>query len=235
MKNNLLTIAFVFLSCVAYGQKWSREQLRLANTAENVSYLNREEKNMIFFLNLIRMDGPLFFKTYFQDYVNENNQEMKKYGNYTDLRIERSNKYYRSLEKDLKNIKDLPLIYPDRALSKISEAHANDMNRNNLVSHDSSNGDTFVERISNIYPNHSMAENLAFGSVTGLEIMCALLLDMRVPGLGHRKNILNTSMKFTHVGVSIKPHPFYRISGVMDFISFPDTAVKRNVAKKNKK
>ncbi|RZL13620.1 MAG: CAP domain-containing protein [Pedobacter sp.] len=222
MKIILLCLVLATSSCVSKAQKWSPEQLSAANTAADANYLNQEEKNMVFYLNLIRTDGSLFFNTYFKEYVERTNIEMRKYSNYNDVRIDKKSKYYRSLEEDLKKIKGLKILLPHEKLSRVSAAHAVDLGKTNRVSHDSSNGKTFAQRISSAFPNHAAAENLAFGSMTGLDIMCALLLDQNVTGLGHRKNILNSTSNFTHIGVSIKPHPTYRLTGVMDFLSVPE-------------
>jgi hypothetical protein len=45
---------------------WTGEELAMANTAKDVDYLSDEEKKIIFYMNLARMDGTRFFNTYFQ-------------------------------------------------------------------------------------------------------------------------------------------------------------------------
>ncbi len=66
---------------------WSKEELRQANTAKDVPYLSEEEKNIIFYTNLVRMDGERFFNTYFQDFVGEYNSRMQQYSNYEELKV----------------------------------------------------------------------------------------------------------------------------------------------------
>lgn len=201
---------------------WTKEELKMANTAGNVSYLTGEEKDIVIYLNLARMNGEKFFNTYFQDFVEENNRQMLRYGNYDELKIDRNSSYYRSLKRDLQNIRNLSMYYPDEALSKVARAHANDLNRNNLATHNSSNGRTVMERIGKIYPKRSNGENLAFGFSSGLANVCMLLLDKGVPDLGHRKIILDTSYNLNTVGVSIQPHKKYRYCAVIDFVSLPE-------------
>lgn len=201
--------------------KWSKEELSMANTATNVDYLSLEEQRIIFYMNLIRMDGQKFFNTYFKAFVKEHNQRMKKYSNYEELKINEYDRYYRGLKIDLKNVKNFSLYYPDETLTYVALQHGKDMNRNNIAGHNSSDGRNPQDRIAKYYPNKAMAENLAFGFVKGLDNVCMLLLDKGVPDLGHRKNMLNTSNGLNIVGVSIQNHPTYKFSATINFVGIP--------------
>lgn len=206
-------------------ESWSREELEMANTAKNANYLTEEEKKVIFYMNLVRMDGEKFFNTYFQEFVEAHNEKMAQYSNYKELKIDQSDRYYRGLRSDLKLIKNLGLFYPDETLTYVSEQHGTDMNKHNTASHNSYNGKTAADRISKYYPNRSMAENLAFGFSQGLANVCILLLDKGVPDLGHRKNILNTKSGLNLVGVSIQRHPTYKYSATIDFVGIPNLKI----------
>ncbi len=199
--------------------KWTTAELNLANTAKNVKYLSTEEKKIIFYMNLVRMDGKRFFDTYFQQYIDEHNSKMKQYSNYKEVRVSRNDPYYRGLEQDLQNIKNLGLLYPDETLTYVARQHGRDMNKKNIAGHNSSDGRTMVDRIRKYYPNHGMAENLAFGFSSALANVSLLLLDKGVPDLGHRKNILNKTLGINIVGVSIQPHPHYKYSATIDFVA----------------
>ena len=201
--------------------EWSREELRMANTAGNSSYLTGQEKDLVIYMNLARMDGEKFFNTYFQDFVDDYNKKVMKYSNYNELKISRNDKYYRSLEQQIKAVKDLPMLWPDEALSVVARQHARDMNRNNFTGHNSSDGRSVKDRISKVYPKRSNGENLAFGFSSGFENICMLLLDKGVPDLGHRKMILGDSYGLNYVGVSIQPHRKYGYCAVIDFVSLP--------------
>lgn len=200
---------------------WSREELRMANTAENAKYLSTQEKELVMYMNLVRIDGEKFFNTYFQEFMEANNKLMAQYSNYRQLRIDKTDRYYKSLEKDLKSIKNLPVLYPDEALSRVAEQHARDMNYYNYSDHQSKDGRSVSDRISIIYPKRSFGENLAFGFPTGLGNICMLLLDKGVPDLGHRKLIINSHLKLNYVGVSIQPHKDYKYCSVTDFVALP--------------
>jgi uncharacterized protein YkwD len=200
---------------------WSEEELRMANTAKNAKYLNSQEKDLVMYMNLARINGEKFFNTYFQEFLEANNKEMAQYSNYRQLRIDKTDRYYKSLKKDLKSIKNLPVFYPDEALSWVARQHAEDMDKYNYTGHKSKDGRSVKDRISSIYPKRALGENLAFGFSTGLANVCMLLLDKGVPDLGHRKLILNTSLKLNYVGVSIQPHKGYKYCSVTDFVGLP--------------
>ena len=202
-------------------ESWSKEELTLANTAGDKKYLTAEERDFIMYTNLIRMDGEKFFHTFFQDYIDVHNKRMAQYANYNSLKISRTDKYYKSLEKDLKDIKELPVFWPDEALSWVARQHAKDMNRYNYAEHQSRDGRSAKDRISQMYPRRAMGENLSFGFATGLGNACMLLLDKGVSNLGHRKLILDTSYELNFVGVSIQPHKGYKYCAVMDFVALP--------------
>lgn len=202
--------------------KWSDEELIRANTAKDIDYLSEEEKNIIFYMNLMRIDGEKFFNTCLQDFVKDHNQRMLQYSNYKELKINTYDRYYRGLQQDLKNVKNLGLYYPNETLTYVSLQHGKDMNRKNIAGHNSSDGRSMYDRISKYYPNRSMAENLAFGFAKGLDNVCMLLLDKGVPDLGHRKNMLNTKNKLNIVGVSIQRHPAYKYSATIDFVGIPE-------------
>ncbi|MBB6269632.1 uncharacterized protein YkwD [Pedobacter cryoconitis] len=204
-------------------QNWTSEELENANTAKNTSYLNEEEKKIVFYMNLARTDGKKFFNTYFQDFVNAYNIDMQQYSNYNELKVNRKDKYYRGLEQDLKSIKGLTLFSPDETLTWISQQHAKDMKKHNLAGHNSSDGRSVSDRVWEYYPGRAVSENLAFGFSKGLANVCMLLLDKNVPDLGHRKTILGTSYNLSLVGVNINTHPGYKYCAVIDFISAPAT------------
>ncbi|KRT16079.1 hypothetical protein ASU31_11300 [Pedobacter ginsenosidimutans] len=213
-------LLFIFSSQVN-AQKWTDAEFRKANTAANASYLSNEEKNIVMYMNLIRIDGEKFYYTFLEDYINNYNAKVRKYRNYNELRITRNNSYYTSLLKHLRGVKNLQLFYPDDKLTSLSRSHAQDLNRNNLDTHESSNGDKFSKRLSRYFPNKAMSENIDFGYSNSLDIVCHLLLDCGVPSLGHRFNLLDQKYKLNTVGVSIQPHPSYTWCAVIDFVAQP--------------
>lgn len=229
MRKILLPI-FLFLCFVngAMAQKWTDAEFQRANTAANADYLTHEEKNIVLYMNLVRIDGEKFYYTFLEDYISDYNSKVRKYRNYNDLKISKNNPYYLSLLTHLRGIKNLPVFYPDDKLSRVSRNHAVDLNKNNLDTHESSNGDRFSKRISKYYPNKTMSENIDFGYSNGLDIVCHLLLDCGVPSLGHRFTILDQKNKLNLVGISIQHHPSYRWCAVIDYVANPQMNVSTN-------
>lgn len=221
VKQILPVLLFCLLAVTAKAQRWTDAEFSRANTAVNANYLTDEEKNIVMFMNLIRIDGEKFYYTFLEDYINTYNAKVRKYSNYNELRITRSNTYYLSLLKHLRGIKNLAVFYPDEKLTLLSRSHAQDLNRNNLDTHESSNGDKFSKRLSKYFPNKTMSENIDFGYSNSLDIVCHLLLDCGVPSLGHRFNILDQKNKLNIVGVSIQRHPSYTWCAVIDFVAQP--------------
>jgi uncharacterized protein YkwD len=222
MIKSILIAMITFLTALSsYAQKWTEAEYQRANTAANVSYLSSEEKNIVLYMNLARIDGEKFYQTILEDYISNYNAKVRKFRNYNDLKISKNNPYYLSLLTHLRGIKNLPLFYPDDKLSMVSRNHAIDLNRNSLDTHESSNGDKFSKRISKYYPNRTMSENIDFGNAIGLDIVCHLLLDCGVPSLGHRFTILDQKNKLNIVGVSIQRHPSYSWCAVIDYVAKP--------------
>ncbi|MFC4212580.1 CAP domain-containing protein [Pedobacter lithocola] len=226
---NRLILCLLFLISLqtkVYAQSWTDSEFRQANTARNADYLTNEEKNIILYMNLIRIDGEKFYNTFLQDYITNYNEKVRKYRNYNDLKLIKTNPYYLSLLKQIK-VKNLPLFYPDEQLTSLSRAHAIDLNKNNLDTHESSNGLKFSQRLAKYFPNKPMSENIDFGYSNSLDIVCHLLLDCGVPSLGHRLNLLDQKYKLNTVGVSIQRHPSYTWCAVIDFVAQPKLALSR--------
>jgi hypothetical protein len=188
------------------------QEISTANTAANASWLSEEEKKVILYMNLARMDGKRFYRSFIPDYVKRHNQLFQP-------AISRDNPYLQSLKTDLWKIKNLPMLQPDSLLSMAAAFHARDMGDNGLVGHDSSDGTDFGDRLNRFSENcHFAGENCSYGTSSAFDNVCDLLIDNDVPSLGHRFNILNPD--FNAAGVSIWFHQVYRYNCVIDFCGF---------------
>lgn len=185
---------------------WSKDELAKANTAADVSYLTDEEKKTIMLVNLARLDGKRYLQSYFSEYNEITYEAMKS----------SDNSYIRSLREDLDKVKDLPMLRPDQDLFKSAKYHARDSGKNGLVGHTSSDGTSFAKRLPKYVKGwNRLAENCSYGFDKAGQIVGQLLLDENVPGLGHRRSIINSELEY--IGVSIQPHSEYRYNCVMDF------------------
>jgi len=175
--------------------RWDSLSIARANTALNADYLTSEEKLVILITNLARTDGILFSETFLDTYM--------------EGRVK--NKYSKSLYRDLRSVKDLHALHPEKDLYSIALGHAKKSGKSGHIGHQG-----FESRFKPMMKKYSsVAENCAYGYDKAIDITLQLLIDEDVPNLGHRLNMLNP--EFDSVGVSIQPHKSYRFNCVMDF------------------
>lgn len=182
--------------------EWTKDKKDQANTAKNADYLSDNEKKVVFFMNLARLDGKLFCETYLDKYVDENG-------------LDKNNDYIKSLYKDLKKCKDLPMLKPTKNLTKAARFHAKDMGKLGKTGHNSSDGTSFSNRLKKYVKATTIGENCQYGYNDPLAIVMDLLIDEGIVSLGHRKNILNPEYLF--IGTAIEDHTDYKWNCVQDF------------------
>lgn len=183
--------------------KWTKAELEKANTAKDVKGLSEDEKQFIFYTNLVRINPSLFCETYLQRYLDDTKQK--------------KNEYVKSLQKQLMKCSSLtPLKHYDR-LTELAKEHSVIMGEKGLMGHDQP-GKKFRERFRKlIAEGRTVAENCDYGNQDPLEAVISLLIDEGVPDYGHRENILDKT--FTYIGVSYNSHKRYGHSYVCDFSS----------------
>ena len=197
----LLLSLTVILGQEGLKEKWSETVLAEANTVKDASYLTDQEKEIIVFMNLARLDGELFVETYLKFYM--------------ELTGKDKTKNVKSLIRDLENLEKLEPITPQKDLFNIAKDHAKSMGRSGKTGHDK-----FNDRYDPALKTYNMVgENCYYGKGDALDIVITLLIDENVPNLGHRKNILNPG--FNCVGVSVQPHKEYGENCVMSFGNKP--------------
>lgn len=162
------------------------------NTAKNKSYLTAEEKDIIRFINYVRVNPQQFL----QQYLNINH-------------VDTTNSYVKSLRMELFNLKPLALVYPNRKLYRIAKSWAIQAGKLNVTGHQG-----FSQRTRKFSKVKPFSECCSYGHNTGLEIVLQLLIDDGVKNLGHRKCLLSNH---TLAGVCIKKHKGYRYNAVLDF------------------
>ena len=203
MRILLFVTASMILCGTAYSQdtiweQWDQAVIDQANTAKNIAYYSENEKKVVLLMNLARLDGQLFSSTYLSYYIQAN--KIPK------------NSYVKSLYRELKIVKGLPVLEPKKDLFEIAKGHATKSGNTGHVGHIDMN-QRFAEVFGSVY--FHMAENCSYGYEDAMDIVITLLIDDGVKSVGHRKNILNKS--FNSTGVSIQPHKDYRSNCVIDF------------------
>ncbi len=184
-------------------RSWDDSVIARANTAIDSDFLNEDEKRVVLFANLARADGQRFAETILSHYL--------------FLKDMKSNDYIRSLVRDLQNIKDLPMLSPEKELYNIARDHAVASGKKGYEGHRA-----FNKRYSPVMKNYmEVGENIYYGRYTPEEIVLQLLIDEGIEDLGHRRNLLNP--RFNSIGVAIKPHKTYEYNCVMSLGLLPRT------------
>ena len=211
MNRRTFILAIFVFTCLSslVGQKldfnwrWDEETVKQARTAEDAEFLNEDEKKIILYANLARANGPLFASTFLDEYI-----RIKKL---------KPSSYTRSLYEELKHVRDLPMLLPERDLYKVAREHASWSGKKGYEGHKG-----FKQRYTPMMKKYAeVGENIYYGPYTPLEIVIQLLIDEGIEDLGHRKNLLGP--KFNSIGVDIKPHKIYEYNCVMGFGQLPRT------------
>lgn len=124
--------------------------------------------------------------------------------------------YTSSLKTDLYNINSLPLIKPNGNLLKASADFAGEMaSKNAPPSHTSPSGSTFQQRMERTGIIKCAGENISFGPSNPVMMLVLLYIDEGVPGLGHRRTLLNPT--FVEMGIGIAKYPGNNVIVIQDF------------------
>ena len=180
---------------------FSNEILAAAKFNDSNTVLTTEEKEVVFYMNLVRLSPQKFLEQIAKPYIEEF--------------YPKGNRYTRSLITDLKKAQSANYLVFKKNLYQVSKSHAIDIGKHNIDGHTGSHGKTFQKRTNSLYKSYNgIGENLGFGYTSPIEIVMELLIDYDISNLGHRKTILDA--RFTCVGVFIGSHYYYKTCCVMD-------------------
>ncbi|HET6994342.1 MAG TPA: hypothetical protein VFI06_05125 [Chitinophagaceae bacterium] len=179
-----------------FSSAWNDARFLKCNTAANTTCLSKEEKDIIYILNLARTDPALFANTVVDKYPGFRNKLSLK-----DL------PEYKSLLDTLRLIKPLPLLNPDSLSFESAKCHAISAGSLGYVGHERKTEQCKRNK-------HHQGECCQYGYKDPLQILMALLIDENVPYQGHRFLCLSSYKK---IGVSIQPHSSYGHNTVIDF------------------
>jgi len=156
---------------------------------KNYSILNQSEKEFIYWTNYARLYPVCFKDSILLPFLT--------------LQPTVKGKYSNSLIKELTNAAALPLLEPEEKLYKIAKSHAIDLSKNiNKIGHQSSNGTSFSDRMKKGGIVKCASENISLGASEPVVSLLLLYLDIGLPDLGHRKNLMNPA--FSKIGVSVQ-------------------------------
>lgn len=186
---------------VSLAQVWPDSTLVRCNTAQEIGYLSSEEKAVVFYINLVRVNPRLFAQTYLK--------------NYLDTAPIKKTEYLQSLMKELQNLKSLSPLEPQFDLFDVAKKHAIEMGNQGKTGHVSLSGESYESRALELSKRYEKAmENCQYGYSDGLSIVIDLLIDEEIPDLSHRKSLLNSEVKY--IGAAIRKHKVYRFNCVIE-------------------
>jgi hypothetical protein len=173
-----------------YSAEWNNPVYAKCNTAANAIYMTKNERDVIYILNLLHANPSLFAKTVVPHF------------SYAD------NPNYKSLVDTLLKIDARPMLYPDKKCYNSALCHATSSGKVGYVGHVRQSTSCEAKKYYN-------AECASYGSGKAIEIVMQLLIDDGVPSLGHRYACIASWYKL--LGVSIQPHIGYGNNAVLDF------------------
>ncbi|MGB3947860.1 MAG: CAP domain-containing protein [Bacteroidia bacterium] len=197
---NILFVCIILLGKTMLAQvEWSEELLEKANIAKDSSYLTTEEKEIVYYTNLVRLNPELFGKTFIQHYIDSTG----KTSNYT-----------KSLLKTLEKAKPMGVLTPSKKLQETAKEHATEFGKKGATGHGN-----LKKRFAKYQEDCGciVAENCYYGKNNALNIVIELLIDEGIANLSHRNNILNKEL--TSTGLFIAPHKTFTRNCVIDYSS----------------
>jgi uncharacterized protein YkwD len=199
---------------------WDIQRL---DTARDAVYLSRLEKDVILELNKVRSDPKKYADLYILPrtrYFRGNNYSLAAGRSITTVEGARAvEECYAALSA----LESVPLLSPREGLSRAAGDHAADQSGTGTTGHTGSDGSSFEVRIQRYGKwSGATAENISYGSSTGRDIVCQLLIDDGVASRGHRQN--NMNRVYAYVGVAVRSHQRYETVCVMDFAAAYTTA-----------
>ena len=212
MRKTLLLLYFIPVLLKAV----EPESSALLNTAAGAGYLSPLEKEIIFEINLFRSDPAQYAEKYIAPLAKNFNNKILTYPGDLPIKTVEGVSALNECVRELKRIKPLPLIYPNKELMRAAKDHCRDQSKSGATGHtggDRSNLRTRIERHGDW--EKQIAENIAYGNTSARQTIIFLLIDDNVRSRGHRKTFLNPDLKL--VGVACGSHPEYRTMCVMDF------------------
>jgi hypothetical protein len=198
-----LTILFILFTLNGFAQsplakyspEWNNPKYLACNTAKNTPYLTENEQQIIYILNLARMDPQLFCRTVLPLAYQISGVDTS------------SAYYYKSLVTEMSAMKPVKILVPDMACFESAWCHALSSGTRSYVGHQRQTPECLKKKRFN-------GECCMYGSSSPLDIVLSLLIDEGVESLGHRKICLGSYGKMS---ASLQPHKGYAHVAVLDF------------------
>jgi hypothetical protein len=182
-------------------QQWDKQVLERAWKLADEPYLTKEEKYIVFYINLLRANPKLFKETYVSYFE--------------DSLIIKNRQFLSSLKVDLSKAKPMNMLELEYRLYEEAKKHANEMGKTGKTGHESVLGVSYVERVRHLTQTYKKVyENCQYGYKRGIYVVMDLLIDDGIENLSHRKSLIDENMRY--LGVSIQTHAKYKYNAVIE-------------------
>jgi hypothetical protein len=182
---------------------WGDSIKKAANTALSAKFNSDNERNVIYWLNIARLQPDLFAEMYLDPYIRFYKDDDWICCGEGGWGMGSNVIYLNTCYLDMAKMKPLNVLIPDEENYLSAECHATESGKTGYVGHDRTN-----------CKKHFSGECCHYGSTNGIDVILNLLIDTGVPSLGHRHICLGS---YDKIGVSQKPHLTYRSNTVLDF------------------
>jgi hypothetical protein len=164
--------------------------------------LSKEEKEILYWTNYSRKDTKRFWDSVMIPILHV----------FPQLRGE----FAVSLKRELLSSGRLPLLRLSDTLNLTAKNHALDIGqKTSAISHTSTNGTSFSNRLQTVGVRNCGSENMSLGSGDVLMAIAMLYLDYGLENLGHRKTLLNP--EYILIGVGATSYGNNQLFFVQDF------------------
>lgn len=212
----LLFILLLVIPCVAYSQSvvvleqrkinfnlsLDNEVEQWNNSFASYNMLSKQEKEILYWTNYSRKNPVRFWDSVMVPILTV----------FPQLR----GKFASSLKKDLETAGNLPLFGLNDTLNFTAKGHALDIGvKTASISHTSTNGIRFAERLQSVGVRNCGSENMSLGNGDVLMSVAMLYLDYGLEDLGHRKTLLNR--EYIYIGVGATSYGDNQLFFVQDF------------------
>lgn len=178
---------------------WDRSIIDQANTGKNADYLTNDERRIILYTNMARLQPKKFGETFLDYYYKKNNLFVVT-------------PQFTSLKEELSKAAPANALQPDKVLYDAAHSFAVKMGQEGKTGHED-----FQNRMKEALTKYTkVGENCSYGDTGTMDCVVRLLIDDADPTrLQHRKNVLDPD--FTSIGVSIQPHKVYKLNYVLEY------------------
>ena len=184
--------------------------ISVLDTAANTEYLTDLEKDVILEMNKARTNPKKYAELYIQPRLSYYSGKYYSAPGQATKPTEEGAAAVHECIAVLNRVAAAGILKPEPGLSRAAKAHAADQGKTGHTGHtgsDRSSTEMRIKRYGKFNGSWAWAENIAYGPVTGRDIVCNLLINDGISDRSHRTSLLDKD--FTQTGVGAGHHPRY--------------------------